>query len=166
MYKIMVSVLYYYNHSLQLNDHLNKCNLITLSYVCCFISVTHIRFCFAYHCDTRYVCLSMWPMYFNANVLTDNSEDSSSSVAVIVMGCVVGVVVVCIAIIALAIFLLWYKKKKSKDANIQGNYGSVCKVCKVWVYHSYLFVCACSNILVTESTQSELMYLHKLHMFM
>ena len=137
----MVSVLYYYNHSrvyLQLNEYLNKCNLITLS---CFISVTYIRFCFAYHCDTRYICLSMWPIYFNANVLTDDnvtddSEDSSSSVTSIVAGCVAGVVVVCMAIITLAIFLWWCQKRRSKDANIQGNYGSISKVCKVWAYHS------------------------------
>ena len=63
-------------------------------------------------------------------MLIDDSEDSSSSVANIVVGCVVGIVV-CIAIIALAIFLWWCHKRKSKDANIQGNYGIVCKVCKM-----------------------------------
>ena len=63
--------------------------------------------------------------------VTDDSEDSLSSVASIVAGCVAGVVVVCMAIIALAIFLWWCQKRRSKDANIQGNYGSVCKVCKV-----------------------------------
>ena len=60
MYKIMVSVLYCYNDSLQLNEHLNKCTLITLSYVCCFISVNHIRFCYAYHCDKQKLKVWLW----------------------------------------------------------------------------------------------------------
>ena len=59
------------------------------------------------------------------------TDDTSSSVAAIVVGCVVGVVVVYIAIIALAVFLWWCQKRKSRDVNIQGNYGSVCKVCKM-----------------------------------
>ena len=56
------------------------------------------------------------------------SEDSSSSVAVVVAGCVVGVVV-CIAIIALVLAIVWYQRRKSKDKDTQGNYGSVYKVC-------------------------------------
>ena len=56
------------------------------------------------------------------------SEDSSSSVAVVVAGCVVGVVV-CIAIIALALAIVWYQRRKSKDKYTKGNYGSVYKVC-------------------------------------
>ena len=86
----------------------------------------------------------MWPIYFNANVLTGESEDSSSSVAGVVAGCVVGVVV-CIAIIALAIFLLWYQKRKKKNANNQGNYIWQCMQSVKHIITSY-FVCTCSNI--------------------
>ena len=68
------------------------------------------------------------------------TDDTSSSVAAIVTGCVVGVVV-CIAIIALAIFLLWYQKRKSKDANIQGNYAKYAKYAKCeHIIASYLYV--------------------------
>ena len=57
-----------------------------------------------------------------------SSEDSSSSVIGVVAGCIVGVVV-SIAIIALVLAIVWYERRKSKDKDTQGNYGSVCKVC-------------------------------------
>ena len=96
-------------------------------------------------------------------MLTGESEDSSSSFAGVVAGCVVGVVV-CIAIIALAIFLVWYQKRKRKDGSNQGNNIWQCMQSAKHIIASYL--CVHVAILVTKSARvrSENMYLYKLHM--